>query len=71
MQEFKDEVDIMARLRHPNVVLFMGAVTRPNQLAIVTQFIPRCGRAPARARGVPHARLHVRAWMGTLLSPDA
>lgn len=40
-QEFKDEVDIMARLRHPNVVLFMGAVTRPNQLAIVTQFIPR------------------------------
>jgi hypothetical protein len=31
----------MARLRHPNVVLFMGAVTRPNQLAIVTQFIPR------------------------------
>jgi hypothetical protein len=41
VQEFKDEVDIMARLRHPNVVLFMGAVTRPNQLAIVTQFIPR------------------------------
>lgn len=36
----------MARLRHPNVVLFMGAVTRPNQLAIVTQFIPR------RARGI-------------------
>ncbi|KAI8475823.1 MAG: sterile alpha motif and leucine zipper containing kinase AZK [Monoraphidium minutum] len=41
VQEFKDEVGIMARLRHPNVVLFMGAVTRPNQLAIITQFIPR------------------------------
>jgi hypothetical protein len=26
VQEFKDEVDIMARLRHPNIVLFMGAV---------------------------------------------
>eukprot|EP00878_Enallax_costatus_P017272 GHUV01018140.1.p1 GENE.GHUV01018140.1~~GHUV01018140.1.p1 ORF type:complete len:339 (+),score=92.76 GHUV01018140.1:890-1906(+) len=31
----------MARLRHPNVVLFMGAVMQANQLAIVTQFIPR------------------------------
>lgn len=41
LQEFKDEVDIMARLRHPNIVLFMGAVMQANQLAIVTQFIPR------------------------------
>ncbi|KAF6253092.1 kinase-like domain-containing protein [Scenedesmus sp. NREL 46B-D3] len=41
VQEFKDEVDIMARLRHPNVVLFMGAVMQAHQLAIVTQFIPR------------------------------
>eukprot|EP00879_Flechtneria_rotunda_P007398 GHRR01007760.1.p1 GENE.GHRR01007760.1~~GHRR01007760.1.p1 ORF type:complete len:799 (+),score=316.22 GHRR01007760.1:393-2789(+) len=41
VQEFKDEVDIMARLRHPNVVLFMGAIMQANQLAIVTQFIPR------------------------------
>jgi serine/threonine protein kinase len=41
LQEFKDEVDIMARLRHPNVVLFMGAVMQAHQLAIVTQFIPR------------------------------
>lgn len=31
----------MARLRHPNIVLFMGAVMTPSQLAIVTQFIPR------------------------------
>jgi hypothetical protein len=31
----------MARLRHPNVVLFMGAVMQAHQLAIVTQFIPR------------------------------
>jgi len=41
LQEFKDEVAIMARLRHPNVVLFMGAITRPGELAIVTQFMPR------------------------------
>ncbi|KAF8067119.1 SIS8 [Scenedesmus sp. PABB004] len=41
VQEFKAEVDIMARLRHPNVVLFMGAVMQAHQLAIVSQFIPR------------------------------
>lgn len=41
LQEFKDEVEIMARLRHPNIVLFMGAVCRPGELAIVTQFMPR------------------------------
>jgi hypothetical protein len=31
----------MRRLRHPNVVLFMGAVTRPPNLSIVTEFLPR------------------------------
>jgi hypothetical protein len=41
VQEFRDEVAMMARLRHPNIVLFLGAVTRPPHLAIVTQFMPR------------------------------
>jgi hypothetical protein len=31
----------MRRLRHPNVVLFMGAVTRPPNLSIITEFLPR------------------------------
>lgn len=31
----------MRRLRHPNVVLFMGAVTRPPHLSIVSEFLPR------------------------------
>lgn len=35
------QVRIMLRLRHPNVVLFMGAVTRPPNLSIVTEFLPR------------------------------
>ncbi|KAF5946040.1 hypothetical protein HYC85_016268 [Camellia sinensis] len=39
--EFRSEVRIMRRLRHPNVVLFMGAVTRPPNLSIVTEFLPR------------------------------
>jgi serine/threonine protein kinase len=41
IREFRDEVMIMSKLRHPNIVLFMGAVTQSNQLAIVTQFVAR------------------------------
>lgn len=41
VQEFKAEVSIMKRLKHPNVVLFMGACTQPPNLSIVTQFVPR------------------------------
>ncbi|KAJ6375875.1 hypothetical protein OIU77_000777 [Salix suchowensis] len=41
LAEFRSEVRIMKRVRHPNVVLFMGAVTRPPNLSIVTEFIPR------------------------------
>lgn len=41
LEEFRREVRIMRRLRHPNVVLFMGAVTRPPHLSIVTEFLPR------------------------------
>lgn len=41
LKEFLREVAIMKRLRHPNVVLFMGAVLcRPN-LSIVTEYLPR------------------------------
>ncbi|KAG5237112.1 dual specificity protein kinase splA [Salix suchowensis] len=38
---FKQEVSLMKRLRHPNVLLFMGAVTSPQRLCIVTEFLPR------------------------------
>ena len=41
LQEFRAEVSIMKRLKHPNVVLFMGACTRAPNLSIVTQFVPR------------------------------
>ncbi|KAG0458346.1 hypothetical protein HPP92_023503 [Vanilla planifolia] len=41
LDEFRTEVRIMRRLRHPNVVLFMGAVTRPPNLSIVSEFLPR------------------------------
>ncbi|GJN22252.1 hypothetical protein PR202_gb09804 [Eleusine coracana subsp. coracana] len=41
LEEFRTEVRIMKRLRHPNVVLFMGAITRVPHLSIVTEFLPR------------------------------
>ncbi|KAF3795404.1 Serine/threonine-protein kinase [Nymphaea thermarum] len=40
-KEFLSEVVIMKRLRHPNIVLFMGAVTQPPNLSIVTEFLSR------------------------------
>ncbi|KAL3532046.1 hypothetical protein ACH5RR_005567 [Cinchona calisaya] len=39
--EFLREVQIMKRLRHPNIVLFMGAVTKPPNLSIVTEYLSR------------------------------
>ncbi|XP_024983240.1 protein kinase C alpha type-like [Cynara cardunculus var. scolymus] len=38
---FKQEVYLMKRLRHPNILLFMGAVISPPHLCIVTEFLPR------------------------------
>ncbi|KAF5739791.1 serine/threonine-protein kinase CTR1 isoform X3 [Tripterygium wilfordii] len=40
-KEFLREVAIMKRVRHPNVVLFMGAVTKRPHLSIVTEYLPR------------------------------
>ncbi|CAN8256586.1 unnamed protein product [Cochlearia groenlandica] len=41
LTQFKSEIEIMLRLRHPNVVLFMGAVTRPPNFSILTEYLPR------------------------------
>ncbi|CAM8923532.1 unnamed protein product [Rhodiola kirilowii] len=41
LAEFRREVRIMRGLRHPNVVHFVGAVTRPPNLSIITEFLPR------------------------------
>jgi hypothetical protein len=35
------QVDIMKRLRHPNVLLFMGAIYSQEKHAIVTELLPR------------------------------
>jgi serine/threonine-protein kinase CTR1 len=37
-EDFENEVSIMKRLHHPNIVLLMGAVTNSKDLMIVTEF---------------------------------
>ena len=49
MREFTSEVDLMRRLRHPNVILLMGAVTTTPNLSIVTEFL-HCGPVQAAAQ---------------------
>ncbi|KAI3422756.1 Protein kinase domain-containing protein, partial [Psidium guajava] len=41
LQDYKKEIEIMRRLRHPNVLLLMGAVYSKERPAIVTEFMPR------------------------------
>ncbi|CAM8980803.1 unnamed protein product [Rhodiola kirilowii] len=41
LREFLREVWIMISLRHPNIVLFMGAVTQRPHLSIVTEYLSR------------------------------
>ncbi|KAI5396937.1 copper transport protein ctr1, variant 6 [Lathyrus oleraceus] len=40
-EEFLKEVTLMKRLRHPNIVLLMGAVIQPPKLSIVTEYLSR------------------------------
>ncbi|MFS7923942.1 putative protein kinase TKL-CTR1-DRK-2 family [Helianthus anomalus] len=41
LQDYNKEIDIMKRLRHPNVLLFMGSICSQDKLAIVTELLPR------------------------------
>ncbi|KAK7307454.1 hypothetical protein VNO77_40533 [Canavalia gladiata] len=41
LREFAQEVYIMRKIRHKNVVQFIGACTRPPNLCIVTEFMSR------------------------------
>lgn len=41
LRAFEDEVDVFARLRHPNICLFLGACLAPPTRAIVTELVAR------------------------------
>jgi len=51
IEEFKKEIQFLTHLRHPNIVLFMGACTQAGKFAIVTEFLPR---------GDVHAVVHAK-----------
>ncbi|XP_039016965.1 serine/threonine-protein kinase EDR1-like isoform X1 [Hibiscus syriacus] len=39
MEDFCNEISILGRLRHPNVILFLGACTKPPQLSMITEYM--------------------------------
>ncbi|GMH12126.1 hypothetical protein Nepgr_013967 [Nepenthes gracilis] len=39
MEDFYNEISIHSRLRHPNVILFLGACTKPPRLSMVTEYM--------------------------------
>eukprot|EP01111_Echinosteliopsis_oligospora_P013840 TRINITY_DN5069_c0_g1_i2.p1 TRINITY_DN5069_c0_g1~~TRINITY_DN5069_c0_g1_i2.p1 ORF type:complete len:232 (+),score=39.46 TRINITY_DN5069_c0_g1_i2:599-1294(+) len=40
LADFRNEISIMGRLRHPNVILYMGACTKEPHFCIVTELLP-------------------------------
>jgi serine/threonine protein kinase len=59
------QVSLLRQLRHPNVVLFMGVITRPPVLAIVTEYLPRGSlhRLLHRRQGGSHHQMDTRRRM--------
>lgn len=46
----------MKKLRHPNVILFMGAVASLQRLCIVTEFLPRYASYLLRLKESRHCK---------------
>ncbi|XP_057949727.1 integrin-linked protein kinase 1 isoform X2 [Malania oleifera] len=41
VKAFRDELALLQRMRHPNVVQFLGAVTQSSPMMIVTEYLPK------------------------------
>ncbi|XP_022848033.1 probable serine/threonine-protein kinase SIS8 isoform X2 [Olea europaea var. sylvestris] len=39
VEDFFNEISILSRIRHPNVILFLGACTKPPRLSLVTEYM--------------------------------
>jgi len=39
LEEVHNEISVIATLRHPNIVLLMGVVTKPPNLCIIMEFL--------------------------------
>lgn len=60
LAEFRKEVEIMSKIYHPNIVLFMGACTQPGTMAIITELLKcdletllRTKDSPPKPRDIP------------------
>ena len=38
---FRDELELLQKIRHPNVVQFLGAVTQSSPMMIVTEYLSK------------------------------
>jgi serine/threonine protein kinase len=54
-RNFKEEVRVMTSLRHPNVVLFMAACTKPPRMCIVMEFMALGSMFDVRTLALTHA----------------
>ncbi|KAI6673191.1 hypothetical protein NL676_001097 [Syzygium grande] len=41
IKAFRDELALLQKLRHPNIVQFLGAVTQSSPMMIVTEYLPK------------------------------
>ncbi|XP_021800742.1 serine/threonine-protein kinase TNNI3K-like [Prunus avium] len=41
VKAFRDELEFLQKIRHPNVVQFLGAVTQSSPMMIVTEYLPK------------------------------
>ena len=58
--KFVNEARIMSHLRHPNVVLFMAASTKPPKMCIVMEYMALGSLYEVRAPTPQRTSIHVR-----------
>jgi serine/threonine protein kinase len=39
LNEFNNEIKMLFLLRHPNIILLLGICTKPQKLAIITEYV--------------------------------
>eukprot|EP00250_Pteridium_aquilinum_P015414 c22565_g4_i2 orf=1921-3243(-) len=61
VEDFKHEVELLVKLRHPNIVQFLGAVTIKKPLMLVTEYLPR---------GDLHAYMKTKGALQTSMAVD-
>ncbi|XP_040970301.1 integrin-linked protein kinase 1 isoform X2 [Gossypium hirsutum] len=58
---FRDELALLQKIRHPNVVQFLGAVTQSSPMIIVTEYLPKGDlRAYLKLKGALKLKLAVK-----------